>query len=437
MATIPGIKISQLAQETTLIGTEEFVFALGGANKKIKASDLGVIGFIADTYVNAATKLANSTLVKGALYFISDKNIYVRALNNNEFALQAVLKAFNADYDNAGNYSGVTAFGSQLGIWYPAITVNQIGDVVIWNNKHWRSVTGATGTAPDGDAVNWSLLAITTTTGFINEIDYIEYDFDADWISRRKDKRGNEFSYPQAADLVILLGYSAIIDFQWGRDTTAGNYVNGAISNNQNFRGTWRGNIHEQNSQTKDILGEANSFFVVNRIGLNILVTDKTLGSAVIVQRNEFLQDFTAVETITDSIEETGKFLTKTITIPTAAVLTLGTIPIEIIPAPGNGLFIDIVEASLKLTFNSIAYATATNPTLYYVGANSDVQRWTSILAATVTTMRVSNEIVVSGVTATQVIENVAVNMTTISTLDPTAGDSDIMIYVTYRIRRI
>src|SRR5690606_2112334 len=46
----------------------------------------------------------------------------------------------------------------------------------------------------------------------------------------------------------------------------------------------------------------------------------------------------------------------ETITIPSADVLTMATSPVELIPAPGPGKYIEFISAQLILDYNSIAY---------------------------------------------------------------------------------
>lgn len=138
------------------------------------------------TYAALATLKTNSLLVDGAFYKITDRadlGIIVRALSVNELSLDGEGYFLNCDYQNT--------FGNNLDIWYSGLVGIVIGKVVIYSGLQYSSVTGVLGTAPDSDAVNWLLIPKSITT-YVLEIDVIRYDFDADTIIYRADKRGNE-----------------------------------------------------------------------------------------------------------------------------------------------------------------------------------------------------------------------------------------------------
>lgn len=119
------------------------------------------------------------------------------------------------------------------------------------------------------------------------------------------------------------------------------------------------------------------------------------------------------------------------LTIPTAEVLTLNSIPIEIVPAPSVGYAIQILSASMRLVYNSAAYATNTVVVLTTVGAGTEEQFEfaSGALTSTVDTFTIATN---SANQSEQIIENAAVQVE-IANGDPTAGNSDIDIYITYR----
>ena len=121
-----------------------------------------------------------------------------------------------------------------------------------------------------------------------------------------------------------------------------------------------------------------------------------------------------------------------TITIATAAVLTLNATPVTIVAAPGSGKAIEVVSASVKLDFNSAAYATVNTVILETSGA-TERQFDVDILDATVSTVRKMIAIHASGATDTQLIDNAALTVKA-KTSNPTTGDSDIKVYLRYRI---
>lgn len=74
----------------------------GGGSSSITFTDI--------TYANLATLKSSNSLVAGAIYFITDKNIYLQALSTNGLSTWGIYKATNADYNNVtGNFLGVWA----------------------------------------------------------------------------------------------------------------------------------------------------------------------------------------------------------------------------------------------------------------------------------------------------------------------------------------
>ena len=123
---------------------------------------------------------------------------------------------------------------------------------------------------------------------------------------------------------------------------------------------------------------------------------------------------------------------TAKLTIATADVLHLNTTPIEIVAAPGAGYAIEVISASMKMVYNSATYATNTSLELITAGATNS-QASTVIKNSASTIRRFADATTLASATATQLVENAALNVT-VASGDPTAGDSDITIYVTYRI---
>jgi hypothetical protein len=120
------------------------------------------------------------------------------------------------------------------------------------------------------------------------------------------------------------------------------------------------------------------------------------------------------------------------LTIVTADVLHLNTTPIEIVSAPGAGYAIEVISASMKMVYNSATYATNTSLELLTAGATNS-QASTVIKNSASTIRRFADATTLASATATQLVDNAALNVT-VASGDPTAGDSDITVYVTYRI---
>ena len=82
------------------------------------------------TYAQVQTMISNSTLNPNRVYFLTDKNIYVKAVTKRALSETALLKATNADYNNVtGNFIGVWS-GTTL-IKYTLLTGTfQTGEIV-------------------------------------------------------------------------------------------------------------------------------------------------------------------------------------------------------------------------------------------------------------------------------------------------------------------
>lgn len=121
------------------------------------------------------------------------------------------------------------------------------------------------------------------------------------------------------------------------------------------------------------------------------------------------------------------------LSIPTAQVLTLNSVPIQIAAAPGAGSAILVEQVTAKINWNSVIYATNVNLQVKFTGAGEAVAESASFL------IRTANGVVniplmytvAAGVS--QILENTALFLT-VETGDPTAGNSDIFVYVDYSI---
>ena len=119
------------------------------------------------------------------------------------------------------------------------------------------------------------------------------------------------------------------------------------------------------------------------------------------------------------------------LTIASADVLTLNSTPLIIVSAV-SGYSIEVISASVKIDFGTTAYATNTFIQLLTNGATT-AQYGTGILNATVATTKKLPEISTTTATTTQLIANADLQVS-VKTGNPTAGDSDITIFVNYRL---
>ena len=121
------------------------------------------------------------------------------------------------------------------------------------------------------------------------------------------------------------------------------------------------------------------------------------------------------------------------ISIPTAQVLTLNSSPIIVVPAPGAGFAVQVVSTSYHVLFNTTAYATNTQLRLITDTANSAQSDLPGALNKTVDAWSAMPFTTVFGATLFSIVEDKALQAT-VASGDPTAGDSDIDMFITYKI---
>jgi hypothetical protein len=124
---------------------------------------------------------------------------------------------------------------------------------------------------------------------------------------------------------------------------------------------------------------------------------------------------------------------TAKLTIASADVLTLNTTPITIVAATGVGTAIEAISATVTVDNPSAAYATNVGVQLICDGADEPQLISLTALNASVTSTRKLGVDSTFSASDTQVLENTDLQVS-VASGDPTAGDSDITVYVTYRI---
>ena len=144
------------------------------------------------------------TVIEGQFYCITDcananppVGVVVQGVNiKGATTVQGSGLYFNADYQKNGDYSGVAGYvAPQLGIWSSIVVPVVVGNVVVYDNHHYKNKTGVWGNPPTADAVNWELLPYSLTNGYIYEVDFVKYNLTKNIVIYRADKRGNEVDY--------------------------------------------------------------------------------------------------------------------------------------------------------------------------------------------------------------------------------------------------
>lgn len=229
--------------------------------------------FISGTYVQISALIASNSLIPSQGYQITNalygtipvKNIavYLIATSTNELSLSGSGYFYNADYDLAGVYSGVSGYAGQLGIWSLTLTP-VVGNVCIWNNLHYVNTTGSNGlTNPYVDTTNWSVLSYSTTNGYIAEVDTIKYDVANNRIIQRDDVRYNSVTW-----CTVFSGYDSFNNFRWGDNKCYNNILNDSV-------------LYNCNTLSNSVFNCLNSSSVV--------IGTTTLGGSTEMSDNEFI----------------------------------------------------------------------------------------------------------------------------------------------------
>ena len=129
-----------------------------------------------------------------------------------------------------------------------------------------------------------------------------------------------------------------------------------------------------------------------------------------------------------------------TVVVTSAQLLALAETPINIIPTPGSGKFIDVRGCTFEMKFGTTAYTvTATALALVYHGGDPTMAALAgvspSILSQTANAVAVSVETLSDfgiGIVAETVVDDVAVDLAT--DVDPTLGDGTLVVTVDYAV---
>lgn len=193
------------------------------------------VSIISLTQAAIAALIAGSTVVPGQFYLVTDANLtdggaLVQGVTTNTVSLHGAGLFLNPDFQNTG--------GNNVGVWHSGLVGLVAGvSICIYDGLHYLSVTGAVGTAPTGDAVNWLVMAKSVANTYVLEVDFIKYNTVGNRLMYRADQRENEIEY------TIYKGENSIAAFQWGNNNCYGNKAFGrSFIGNINNRGSYFGN---------------------------------------------------------------------------------------------------------------------------------------------------------------------------------------------------
>lgn len=158
------------------------------------------------------------------------------------------------------------------------------------------------------------------------------------------------------------------------------------------------------------------------------VVLDNAYGDFILFRKNDTGLNVIAVDVVSHQLQATPIKQAK-LTLTSVQVLSLNSAPIEIVPQPGVGKTIELISASVSLSYNTTAYTG--NTTLVLKNQLGDSQAESSILAESGT--RFSKMALQSDVSVLMIKENSSLEAF-VKNGDPASGDSDITLYVSYRV---
>lgn len=124
------------------------------------------------------------------------------------------------------------------------------------------------------------------------------------------------------------------------------------------------------------------------------------------------------------------------VSIPSAAVLTLNSVPVVAVVAPGIGYAINVISLLVSTIFGSVPYTTHLDIDVTTDTANNVQGQIVNGLNASVDSIRRGNLELAGFASDTQIIENKDL-LILVNTGDPLAGDSDIDVYIDYEIIKL
>lgn len=126
--------------------------------------------------------------------------------------------------------------------------------------------------------------------------------------------------------------------------------------------------------------------------------------------------------------------MTTKVSLSSAQILTLNTIPVQLLPAPGAGLYYDVVDCIGFYTFGGTAYATNINFSIVYNNLTSNLALFSNSALINQTANR---KLKFAAGTITGSLSAYSTNaplVAQVATGNPTAGNGTVDIYLLYDI---
>jgi len=187
------------------------------------------------------------------------------------------------------------------------------------------------------------------------------------------------------------------------------------------------------------IFGTANTQFLTTAMYEDLSVTGAKIDNATIDGSTKMVDD-SLTEVKLDSLVRSklnaqGRNTVK-VSIPTAQVLTLNSVPIQAVAAPGAGNMTVPSYVMGYIAYVAPVYATNINLQLYHDGAGDAIAETSLLLVKTTTAYQQIPFLFTIAAGTTQMLPNAAL-MIRVETGDPSAGASDIAVYIEYSILQV
>ena len=163
--------------------------------------------------------LKQNNMLQPIQYFISDKNVYIKAINGNTFDIKGIGKFYDINYDPTNTFLDFTSETAGT-VWKPYMSVIQ-GKYYPYNNEYYMSVNGINNDTAPNMSPNFVLVPKDETNSNV-VYNNIEYIFDADYIQYREDMYGNKVRYDYSLFLQNGLNddNNIVKYFIWGRNNS-------------------------------------------------------------------------------------------------------------------------------------------------------------------------------------------------------------------------